>query len=85
MKEMDSTLIDFINIIEESWTYHRMTSDEKKRLSDVFNDIKNSKLLKYDDKHKWDILHAIYSSFLQGIGYDNFNWRCENEKELKEE
>lgn len=85
MKETDLTLIDFIDMIEKSWTYNKMTSDEKKRLNDVFNDIRISKILKYNNKHKWDVLQAIYSSFLQGIGYDNFNWRYENEKELKEE
>ena len=80
MKETDLTLIDFINMIEESWTYNKMTIDEKKRLNNVFNDIRTSKLLKYDDKHKWEILQAVYASYLQGIGYDNFNWRCDDKE-----
>lgn len=76
---IDLTLIDFMDMIKKSWTYNKMTSEEKKRLHDVFNDIRLSKALKYNHNHKWDILQAVYASYLQGIGYTDFNWRCDDE------
>ena len=79
----DNAMYDFNTMIQKSWTYNRMTTEEKKRWIEVLNDVRCDKCLKGTYKHRWDILQAMYSAYLIGLGYDNFNWReemLENDK-----
>ena len=72
----------FQNVIKNSWTWQRLTEEEKQRFVnlDVFNKIKGNK----DTREQW--LFTIYAGFLSGLGYDGFiRWRAtEEEKEEKE-
>lgn len=68
----------FQNVIKNSWTWQRLTEEEKQRFVnlDVFNKIKGNK----DAREQW--LFTIYAGFLAGCGYDGFRWReTEEEKE----
>lgn len=67
---------NYIEMTLESWTYDRMTEEEKKRCIDVlkYSKVKGS----YDAR--WEQLHAIYYAFLMGLGYTGHRWRAsENE------
>lgn len=70
---------DFIDMIEKSWAYDRLTKAERQSLADVFYDVRTEKALKGSYNHRCDILQIIYYSFLKGCGYTDFNWR-EKEK-----
>lgn len=69
----------FQNVIKNSWTWQRLTEEEKQRFVnlDVFNKIKGNK----DTREQW--LFTIYVGFLSGLGFDgSFRWRA-TEKEKK--
>ena len=70
-------LYDFKVMIENSWTYGKMTSEEKDNWERVLNDIRTITCLKGNYNTRWNILQAIYMSYLICIGYNSFNWREE--------
>ncbi len=70
----------FQNVIKNSWTWQRLTEEEKQRFVnlDVFNKIKGNK----DTREQW--LFTIYAGFLSGLGCDGrirWRWRETEEKE----
>lgn len=73
--DKDLALPMFKEMIENSWTYERLTNDEKQRLSELFMNIRVFDALKGSYNQRWEILEAIYTAFLKGVGYTNFNWR----------
>ena len=73
--EKEKALYDFKVMIEKSWTYEKMTREEKDNWERVLNDIRTITCLKGNYNTRWNILQAIYMSYLIGIGYDSFNWR----------
>lgn len=56
-----------------------MTDTEKHRWSEVLNNVRTDNCLKGTYNQRWDILQAIYHSYLIGLGYTDFNWREEKE------
>lgn len=66
---------DFIKMIHNSWTYDRLTEQERDRLDRAFmTGILTSAIYgTYDQRRK--ILDAVYNAFLQGVGYDGPTWR----------
>ena len=68
----------FQNIIKNSWTWKRLTEEEKQRFVNLnFSEIKGNK----DTRERW--LFTVYAGFLSGCGYDGSRWR-ETEKEKEE-
>lgn len=67
----------FQNIIKTSWTWQRLTEEEKSRFEnlDIFCEIRGTK----DMREQW--LFTIYASFLSGLGYDGWHWRDEGKME----
>lgn len=68
---------DFIEMIEKSWTWERLTSKER---ADVLNQISFETLSKEGAakgswKQRWAVYQAIYSAFLMGCGYKPSGWR----------
>ena len=79
MKNKNDVLDDFIEMMKSSWTYEKMTNNEKIKLIDVLNDVRTQEALKGTYYNRWHILQAIYHSYLIGIGYTDFNWRDKND------
>ena len=73
--EKEKALYDFKVMIEKSWTYEKMTREEKDNWERVLNDVRTITCLKGNYDTRWNILQALYMSYLIGIGYDSFNWR----------
>lgn len=68
----------FQNIIKNSWTWKRLTEEEKQRFVNLnFSEIKGNK----DTRERW--LFTVYAGFLSGCVYDGSRWR-ETEKEKEE-
>ena len=78
-KQKELSLFDFICLIEKSWTYDKLTKEERKQLYLTFNSERTREALKGTYKQRWDILQAIYGAFLAGVGYDDYAWREELE------
>ena len=71
----ENALQEFITMIQNSWTYEKMTGWEKDKIKNILNDERIEKALKGNTKARWEILQAIYFTYLQAIGYTDFNWR----------
>lgn len=67
----------FQNVIKKSWTWERLTEEERKRFIDmnVFDRIKGR------DTQRVEWLNTIYEAFLYGLGYDSIVWREKGELE----
>ena len=77
MKDKDNVIIDFNHMIMQSWTYDKMSLEEKKRWNNILNDGRTVKSLRGSYYARWDILQAIYNAYLIGIGYTGCTWREE--------
>ena len=77
MKNKNDVLKDFKKMIVNSWTYKKMTAEEQIRLFQVFDNVQTEKALKGSYIQRWEILQAIYTSYLMALEY-TWNWR-ENE------
>ena len=60
----------FENVTRHSWTWNRLTEDEKYRfLSIDFSCVKGTA------KQRQETYFTIYSAFLYGCGYNHAGWR----------
>lgn len=89
MKKMEKTkkekldiLYEYIFMIKKSWTYEKLTIEEKETFDHIFYGEQIKGILKGTKKQIWQVLNMIYSSFLYGAGYNGFNWR-EKERIIK--
>ena len=77
-KVKENALTDYIEMIQKSWTYAKLTKDEKESFDLAFHDIRVTNALKGSYRQRWDMLNALYSNFLYGVGYRNTGfWREE--------
>lgn len=67
----------FQNVIKKSWTWAKLTEEERKRFinMNVFEKIKGT------DKQRVEWLNTIYTAFLSALGYKPIGWR-EEDKEI---
>ena len=75
MKNKEEAKKDFVEMTKKSWTYEKMTEEEKIRWDDLVSENSVEKALKGDYLVRWRILQAMYSAYLKGIGYTGFLWR----------
>lgn len=72
----ENTVYDYKLMICKSWTYNRLTEEEKAQWENVTEWVQNQGMVKGTYKARWNIMNAIYFAFLRGVGYDNsMNWR----------
>lgn len=80
MTKYSSAVEDYFqNVIKKSWTWDRLTEEERRRFIDmsVFDRIKGNNKIRVE----W--LNTIYESFLSALGYKPIGWReTEEEKEV---
>ena len=75
VKDKELALDDFIDMIEQSWTYDRLTKEEKDRLKGIFNSARVDDCLIGTYKQRWNTLHAVYYAFLMALDYNPLDWR----------
>lgn len=80
--EKDYLKENFIKMIQDSWTYNKLTEKEKENIIKIFNSQQIEDALKGTSKHRWQILGAIYHSFLVALDYNSTNWREKEEVPL---
>lgn len=70
MKNKEDAKAAYIDVVLHSWTYARMTEEEKQRCLTIFSDdiqgTYGQRCVAYAN---------IYSAFLIGLGYSGFDWR----------
>lgn len=74
MKDKSDAIKDFKAMIGKSWTYERMTQEERERLAAVFNSAQAEEI-KGDYSTRWAALQLAYRAFINAIGYNGMNWR----------
>lgn len=82
MKDKNKALYDYKEVIYQSWTYRRLTIEEKERLEETLNHESIKECLKGNYYQRIDIVRAVYTAFLRGVGYSGFDWR---EEEMENE
>lgn len=68
---------NFKVMIEQSWTYGKMTREERDNWERVLFSTRTKNSLKGNYNTRWEILQAIYGAYLFGLGYNDFTWREE--------
>ena len=79
MKNKENIIEDYQQMVYKSWTYEKMTPQEKHQWAEVLDLLQITEALKGTYKQRWAILQAIYFSFIMGLGYTGWNWREESE------
>lgn len=75
-KPKERAVCDFVGMIQHSWTWDRMTDEERQKLLSLYYDdpgCKKAIVGSYDQR--WRVCNAILRSYLSGIGYNGFRWR----------
>lgn len=81
-KDKEQVYSDFLEMVKNSWTFDRMTEDEKDRCYNTILLAKTGNLLSGTYYQRWRQLLAINSAFLLGLGYNGAFWREENRDDL---
>ena len=71
MKYSDAVENYFQNVIKKSWTWQKLTNEEREHFinMNVFDRIKGN------DKTRVEWLNTIYTAFLSALGYQPIGWR----------
>lgn len=70
-QNLENTIPDYFErITKNSWTWHRLTEDEKRRFTSInFSKIKGS------ERQRIEAYNAAYLAFLTALGYNGYLWR----------
>jgi hypothetical protein len=70
MKDKEQAREHFIDVILHSWTYLRLTENERSKFWDVLpQNLKGTYLQRYET------CNNVYGAYLQGLGYKPIGWR----------
>lgn len=72
MKDKNNALNDYKEVIYRSWTYRKLTIEEKERLDETLKHPSIKGCLKGDYYQRMDIMRAVYTAFLYG-GFSSDN------------
>lgn len=79
-RKISSAVEDYFQaVIKKSWTWAKLTEQEKQR----FIDGNDFDVICGNDKQRVEWLNSMYHAFLMGCGYEPIGWR-ENEPEANE-
>lgn len=75
MRSKEEAFNMFVEMIEKSWTYTKLSKQERINLSTTFNNVE--KYLKGNFKQRWETLQLIYEAFLNALCFceNVVNWR----------
>ena len=74
-KNKENAQADWTDRIVKSWTWAKLTDDEKNKFVDELSEASMQKIISGTYRQRWGILSALYSMFLDGCGYSGCNWR----------
>ena len=81
VKAKENAYTDWFEMIFNSWTWERLTDDERAAFVDQMDSWCNYRgLLIGTYRQRWEILCEMYHVYLLGIGYKPIGWR-ENAEE----
>lgn len=71
----ENAIGEFDKMIKNSWTYDRMTEEERTKWDELLKHNRTLEAIKGNTKQRWTTLNALYFTYLIGIGYDGHTWR----------
>ena len=74
-KNKENAQADWTDRIVKSWTWAKLTNDERNKFADELNKEPTKKTISGTYRQRCEILNALYSMFLEGCGYNGVNWR----------
>ena len=74
-KNKENAQADWTDMIIKSWTWAKLTNDERNKFGDELNKEATKKIISGTYRQRCEILNALYSMFLEGCGYNGVNWR----------
>ena len=74
-KNKENAQADWTDMIIKSWTWTKLTNDERNKFGDELNKETTKKIISGTYRQRCEILNALYSMFLEGCGYNGVNWR----------
>ena len=74
-KNKENAQADWTDMIIKSWTWAKLTNEEKNKFRGELNKGITQKIISGTYKQRLAILSALYSMFLEGCGYNGGNWR----------
>lgn len=77
-KNKENAQADWTDMIIKSWTWAKLTNDEKNKFGDELNKEIIQKIISGTYRQRWKILNALYAMFLEGCGYNGGIWRENN-------
>lgn len=73
-KPKEQANADFIQMTRHSWTYQRMTEQEKAACDQALTSAPTQDI-SGTYKQRWSAYNAVYHAFLLGLGYTGPAWR----------
>ena len=75
---------DYINTINDAWTFHRLTDEEKQTCIDVLASERTKMALRGNYFQRMEVMNAVYYGFLCALGYaqNPTTWREENPESI---
>ena len=75
MKSKENAQVDWTDMIVKSWTWAKLTREERNKFGDELNKETTKKIISGTYEQRWETLNTLYSMFLEGCGYNGGNWR----------
>lgn len=76
MENKENAIKDYLEMIKkESWTFQKLTQEEINRLMLSFQWAEIHKMICGNYEQRWKILQALYTTFLNALGYNGLGWR----------
>ena len=82
-RNKENALSEYLEMVSNSWTWQRMTKAEQDKFLTAIYDSRTYNVIQGSYKQRWDVLNALYGIYLDGIGYDGFNWRDKPKEDLR--
>ena len=75
MKNKELAKQEWLEMIEKSWTWARLTEKEREHFKGLLEHPCSSVVIKGNYEQRWEACEALYHTFLEGLGYDPLEWR----------
>ena len=84
IKAKENAYADWFEMTFNSWTWEKLTDDEKTTFTNQMDFWCNHRgLLTGTYKQRWEILNEMYYMYLLGVGYKPIGWRENTEENPK--
>ena len=69
-KNKENAQTDWTDMIVKSWTWEKLTREERKKFGDELNKETTKKIISGTYSQRWEILRSRNSMYVEGCGYN---------------